>query len=141
MKTRTTSASGTTLKEPAYPAGCSHDKAPCVCVDNENQHDGTHKDCHAIFDPIELAEGQKNNGTMTYAKARDAAAKSAAGINNGKEPSEHQQACIKEQLDNYYKKCLKNKDGSVKKSALLNASEEPHGGLVLPKLNTAGALT
>ncbi len=127
MKIRKTSGGN-----PAYPEGCSHNKAPCVCVDNENQHDGTHRDCHAVFDPIELSEGQKDpKGKITYKKARDAAAKSAAGINNGKEPSEKQQECIKEQLDNYYKNCLKNQDGSVNKNAQLKASEKSHGGLVI----------
>ena len=67
MKTRTDSlATGAPLAEPSYPEGCSHNKALCVCVDNENQHDGTHKDCHAVFDPIELAEGERTGGTMTY---------------------------------------------------------------------------
>ncbi len=115
-----------------YPKGCSHGKAPCVCVDNENQHDGTHRDCHAVFDKAELAEGKRTNGTMSYAKARDAAAESAAGINNGQTPTEKQQKCIKAQLDNYYKKCLKNKDGSVKMSASLNASTTAAGLVVDP---------
>jgi hypothetical protein len=115
-----------------YPKGCSHGKAPCVCVDNENQHDGTHRDCHKVFDKAELEIGERTGGTMTYAQARDAAAESAAGINNDKTPTENQQKCIKAQLDNYYKKCLKNKDGSVRMTAQLNASTEAHGGLVLP---------
>lgn len=124
-----------------YPKGCSHGKAPVVCVNNENQHDGTHRDCHAVFDPIELAEGKKTpKGKITYKKASDAAAKSAKGINNNKELTQEEQDCVKLQLDNYYKNCLRNKDGSVKKNAQLVASEEPHGGLVLPKLNSTGGL-
>lgn len=136
MKTRTHSLGKPRKKlaEPAYPQGCSHDKAPCVCVDNENQHDGTHRDCHAIFDPIEQAEAKKPpKGKMTYRKARDAAAKSAAGINNGKEPTEKQQVCIKAQLDNYYRNCLKNKNGSISETAELNAQTE-NPGLVLDEL-------
>jgi Domain of unknown function (DUF4150) len=123
---------------PAYPKGCSHDKAPCVCVNNENQHDGTHRDCHSVFDPIELAEGQRTGGTITYAKARDAAAKSAKGVNNNKALSEKEQGCIKTQLDNYYKNCLKNQDGSASLSAKLKASTEAHGGLVLPGTPAGG---
>jgi len=139
MRTRTTSAQGAPLKSPAYPQGCSHDKAPCVCVDNENQYDGTHKDCHSVFDPVEFAEAKKSpKGKMTYKKARDTAAKSAAGINGGKEPTAKQQECIKEQLDNYYKNCLKNKDGSVNKNASLNA-QDTQAGLVLPKMNSTGS--
>ncbi|EAR22486.1 PAAR-like domain-containing protein [Nitrococcus mobilis] len=138
MRTRTTSLSGESLANPAYPEGCSHDKAPCVCVDNENQYSGTHRDCHAIFDPVEF-ECAESGKPFTYGKARDTAAKSAAGINNGKEPSENQLDCLKLQLDNYYKNCLKNKDGSVRKSANLNA-QESRAGLVLDKLNSTGGL-
>jgi hypothetical protein len=140
MRTRTKSASGKPLKSPAYPEGCSHDNAPCVCVDNENQYDGTHRDCHSVFDPVEFAEAKKDpKGKMTYKKARDTAAKSAAGVNNGKEPTPKEQECIKAQLDNYYKNCLKNQDGSIKKNAQLNA-QDSKAGLVLDKLNSTGDL-
>ena len=121
------------LAEPGYPSGCSHDKAPCVCVDNENQHDGTHRDCHKVFDPIENKLSKvAPKGKMTYRQARNAAAKSAAGINNNRTPTKKQQACIKAQLDEYYKKCIKNKDGSINMDAQLNAQEE-RAGLVLPR--------
>ncbi|WP_218187953.1 PAAR-like domain-containing protein [Desulfosarcina cetonica] len=133
LRTRTTAGGN-----PAYAKGCSHDNAPCVCVNNENQYDGTHRDCHSVFDPIEYGEAQKSpKGKMTYKKARDAAAKSAAGVNGGKEPTQKQQDCIKAQLDNYYKNCLKNKDGSISQNAQLNAQED-RAGLVLDKLDSAG---
>lgn len=138
MKTRMTNLqTGAALKEPTYPEGCSHDKAPCVCVDNENQYDGTHKECHAIFDAVEYTHAQNNGNTMSYKKARDTAAKSVAGINNGKEPTEKEQECIKTQLDNYYKNCLTNKDGSVSLNSPLNAQGD-ESGLVLEKLNSTG---
>lgn len=129
MRMREFSADGDRLKEPAYPTGCSHDKAPCVCVDNENQYDGTHRDCHAIFDPVEQEEAL-SKGHITYKKARDTAAKSTQGINNGKEPTEKEQECVKAQLDNYYKNCLTNQDGSVALNSKLKAQSD-NSGLVL----------
>jgi hypothetical protein len=137
LRIRDESSAGEELTEPAYPQGCSHDKAPCVCVDNENQYDGTHEACHRVFDPIELAEGERTGGTITYAKARDAAAKSAQGINKNKEPSKREQECLKHQMDNYYKNCLKNKDGSISKTAQLKASTTGQG-LVLPSSPAGG---
>ncbi|WP_372623350.1 DUF4150 domain-containing protein [Falsiroseomonas sp.] len=132
MRTRTRGSRGRKLKNPTYPKGCSHDSAPCVCVDNENQHDGLHRDCHAVFDPIEHKLAQKPpKGQITYRQARNAAAKSAAGINGGKQPTKRQLDCIKAQLDNYYKNCLKGKNGKVDMDAKLNAQQDA-AGLVLP---------
>jgi len=139
MRTRTTGRGGEKLKEPAYPEGCSHNKAPCVCVDNENQYDGTHRDCHAVFDPVEHAEAAKPpKNQMTYKKARDAAAESAKGV-NGRKLGKKQLECVKAQLDNYYKNCLKNDDGSVSKNAKLNA-QSGKAGLVLKKKSSTGNL-
>ncbi|HTO69770.1 MAG TPA: PAAR-like domain-containing protein [Myxococcota bacterium] len=135
MKTRTTAGGNA-----AYPKGCSHDKAPCVCVDNENQYDGTHKECHAIFDPIEQQEAKKPpKDQMTYKKARDTAAESAAGINGGKDLTDKQLECVKAQLDNYYKKCLANQDGSIALNSPLNAQAD-NSGLVLPSTSSVGGL-
>jgi len=140
MRTRTVDRSGAKLKEPSYPHGCSHDKAPCVCVDNENQYDGTHRDCHAVFDSVEFEEaGKPPKNQMTYKKARDTAATSASGINNGRGLGKKQLECVKAQLDNYYKNCLKNKDGSVSENAKLNA-QSSEAGLVLDKKNSVGKM-
>jgi hypothetical protein len=135
MRTRThsTGKRKRKLKKPQYPKGCSHDSAPCVCVDNENQYDGNHKECHAIFDPVEYKEAAKApKGKMDYSKARDTAAKSAAGATGGKPLTKKQLDCVKAQLDKYYKKCL-DLD-----SAQLNAQGEK-AGLVLDKLESTPA--
>ena len=124
-----------------YPDGCSHAKAPVVCTNNKNQHGGTHRDCHKVFDPIEHAEAQKNpKGKMKYKTARDAAAKSASGINNDKELTEKQLECVKLQLDNYYKNCLKKADGSIDENADLKASETWRG-LVKPSQSSVGGVS
>lgn len=137
MKTRTKSAAGKKLASPGYPEGCSHNKAPVVCVDNENQYDGTHRACHAVFDAVEYKHAIANGDTISYKKASETAAKSAKGINDDKELTKKELECVKFQLDNYYQQCLQNEDGSLSQNAPLNAQSDK-AGLVLDKLMSVG---
>jgi hypothetical protein len=83
--------------------GYNHDKAPVICVSRGNQHQGSHRRCHAVFDPVELNCFEKNK-PLTYSKARDTAAESAGGaMNPPRDLSKKEQACVGAQLDNYYK--------------------------------------
>lgn len=59
-------------------AGYSHSKAPVICVSRGNQHQGSHKRCHAKFDPVELDHFDKGK-PFKYETARNTAAASAGG--------------------------------------------------------------
>jgi hypothetical protein len=84
--------------------GYSHGAAPCICVQGRNQHTGSHRACHRIFDPVERYHHEKPK-KLTYSKARNVAARSARG---GRTPQKKLTAkeleCVKAQLDEYYKK-------------------------------------
>ena len=83
------------------PGGYNHGNAPVICVTFGNQHQGSHKACHAVFDPVE-ADHFHNNKPLEYGTARDTAAKSASGA-VGRDPlSEKEQKCVAAQLDTYY---------------------------------------
>ncbi len=83
--------------------GYNHGKAPVICVSRGNQHQGSHKRCHAKFDPVELNHFNKKKD-FKYGTARDTAAASAGGAcNPPKELSKAEQACVGAQLDAYYK--------------------------------------
>lgn len=79
----------------------THGSAPTILVTGKSQHSGTHKLLHEVFDARELAAHADGTG-MTYGDAKEWAAESAKGINDGKEPTEKEKDCIKHQLDNYF---------------------------------------
>jgi hypothetical protein len=56
----------------------SHGKAPVICASRGNQYQGSHKRCHAKFDPVELDHFNKKKD-FSYGAGRDAAAASAGG--------------------------------------------------------------
>ncbi|MDN3920018.1 HNH/endonuclease VII fold toxin-2 domain-containing protein [Roseateles violae] len=103
--------------------GYSHGKAPCICVQGKNQHTGSHRGCHRIFDPVERYHQKPKK--FTYAKARDAAAKSAGG---GRTPpkklTKKELECVKAQLDEYYKKAQPDGPG-LKDNSGVTASGAP----------------
>ena len=84
--------------------GYSHGAAPCICVLGKNQHTGSHKACHRIFDPIERYYNSTPGKTFDYRTARYAAAASAGGaMNPPRQLSEEEKGCVEAQLDAYYK--------------------------------------
>jgi hypothetical protein len=103
--------------------GYKHAKAPCICVLGRNQHTGSHKACHRIFDPVERVHYE--NGTdFEYRTGRYAAASSAGGAQNPpRQLSEKEKSCVETQLDNYYKQNppdgpgLQDKDSLTKQGA------------------------
>lgn len=109
------------------PTGYNHDNAPVICVTFGNQHQGSHRACHAVFDPVE-ADHCLNNKPFEYGTARDTAAQSAGGA-VGREPlKEAEQKCVAAQLDTYYKD-KKNGPG-LNESDSLCATGKP--GKVMP---------
>lgn len=85
--------------------GYSYDKAPCICVLGKNQHTGSHRACHRIFDPIERVHHGEGSPPFEYRTARYAAATSAGGALNPPRPlEEKEKACVEAQLNNYYQK-------------------------------------
>jgi len=89
--------------------------APCVCAQGLNQHTGKHGEYHKIFD---LAEFNAHPGPYSYQQARDNALESVKKVNKLQpEEDEKVAACVKLQLDNYYKKrCEMGEGDSVKTS-------------------------
>jgi hypothetical protein len=86
-------------------AGYSHGAAPCICVQGKNQHTGSHRACHRIFDPIERYYNSTPGLRFDYKTARYAAAASAGGAINPPRPlDEGEKACVEAQLDQYYQK-------------------------------------
>jgi hypothetical protein len=87
--------------------GYSKNAAPCICVQGRNQHTGSHRGCHRIFDPVERWHAEQNPPKpFTYSNAKKAAAESAKG---GVTPprdklTKKELDCIKAQLDEYYTK-------------------------------------
>lgn len=80
----------------------NHDNAPVICVSFGNQHQGSHKACHARFDPVEQ-DHFDNNKPFTYEKAKSTAAASAGGaMDPERELNDKEKACIEHQLDQYY---------------------------------------
>jgi hypothetical protein len=108
-------------------SGYSHGTAPVICVSRGNQHQGSHKLCHAIFDPFEANKAEKQE-PMTYDQARDKAAESAGGATDPpRELSQEELDCVKFQLDLYYKE----DPPGCKSNTELRASGDP--GKVIPK--------
>ncbi len=102
--------------------GAVYDKAPCICTFGKNQHTGSHKACHRIFDPVERFHAEQIPPLpFDYATARAAAAESAGGaMNPPRELNEKEQKCVSAQLDAYYKH---DPDGpKLNDSTELNAS-------------------
>ena len=98
--------------------GYSHDKAPVICVLGKNQHTGSHKRCHLKFDPVEYRH-HKQGKKIKYSTARKAAVDSAGQALTPRKDklSPKEKACVKAQLDAYYKKkppagpgCTENTD-------------------------------
>ena len=83
--------------------GYSYGAAPCICVQGRNQHTGSHRGCHRIFDPVERYYAPPKK--FTYSKAKEAAARSAGG---GRTPpkklTKKELECVKLQLDEYFQK-------------------------------------
>jgi hypothetical protein len=112
-----------------YPEGCSHDKAPVICVEGKNQHGDTeHGECHAEFDSWEYLAEKDSDGMLDYPDARDQAAKSCSGAKDGKQLTKKQQDCVKAQLDSYYENCIDTDTGKVK-------GKSSKSGLNLSKLD------
>jgi hypothetical protein len=84
-----------------YIKNYSHGNAPVICVSKGNQHQGSHKKCHAIFDPYELKHAEEGKD-FKYGKASEKAAESAGGA-VGRDLSPEEKKCVKLQLDAYYK--------------------------------------
>jgi len=104
--------------------GYSHGAAPCICVLGRNQHTGSHRGCHRIFDPVERWHAEQNK-PFSYTRAKEAAAKSAGG---GRTPPKKltpkELECVKLQLDEYYQKAPPDGPGLKGKDAM-TASEAP----------------
>lgn len=82
-----------------------HPNSPCICVKGKNQHTGSHKACHRVFDPIERVHSSTPGLTFDYKTARYAAAASAGGaMDPPRQLDEDEKACVEAQLDAYYKK-------------------------------------
>lgn len=107
----------------------SHDAAPVICVSRGNQHQGSHRACHAIFDPVEL-DHNTSNTPFTYAKARETAATSAKGaMDPERDLTAQEKACVEFQLDQYYKAAPPAGAG-VKDSTVLDTTAKKGGNLV-----------
>ncbi len=116
--------------------GYSHSTAPVICVSRGNQHQGSHKRCHAKFDPIEC-DHFDNNKKFSYEKARETAAASTGGaMSPPRDLSEDEKKCVSFQLDQYYKAkpergpgCKNNTPlrASGKRGKVIPASVEPTG--------------
>jgi hypothetical protein len=104
--------------------GYTHGGAPCICVAGRNQHTGSHRGAHRIFDPVERYHYDKNKD-FKYKTGRNAAAKSAGGARTPpKKLSKKELECVKAQLDEYYKK--KQPDGpGLTENSDLTASGAP----------------
>ncbi|MET0068544.1 MAG: PAAR-like domain-containing protein [Candidatus Thiodiazotropha sp.] len=97
--------------------GYSHSKAPCVCVLGRNQHTGSHRACHRVFDPIERVH--HDNPPFEYRTARYAAAASAGGaMNPPRQLDENEKTCVESQLNNYYTQSPPNGPGFSERSHL-----------------------
>lgn len=81
----------------------NHDNAPVICVSKGNQHQGSHKACHARFDPVERDHFEKAK-PFPYSDARKAAAASAGGaMDPERDLTPAEEECVAFQLDEYYK--------------------------------------
>jgi hypothetical protein len=110
----------------------NHDNAPVICVSKGNQHQGSHKACHALFDPVEQAAFD-NDEDFSYADARSAAAASAGGATTPERTlNEKEQGCVAFQLDQYYRAKPPNGPGLTNNSPL-RASGAP-GKVAAPTL-------
>lgn len=102
----------------------AHRHAPCLCVQGKNQHTGSHRGCHRIFDPFERA--CQEEGQFDYQTARSGAAASAGG---GVTPpgilEEDDKACLEAQLDAYY---VKDPNGP-RLSSDTPMNSDPHGAV------------
>jgi hypothetical protein len=114
----------------------SHQKAPVICVSFGNQHQGTHEDCHAVFDLEELTHFNSRK-KFTYKQARAAAVASAGkAFQPPKKLSRKEQECVKAQLDAYYKAKPPNGPGFTDKTVLKSSGAA--GKVVPSSMPTAG---
>lgn len=99
----------------------THYSAPCLCVTGSNQHSGEHKDYHEVVDTAEYM-AHSGGGGYSYAEAREKAVESAStatGREDAGKPEEEKseetkkiEACVRLQLDNFYKERCKAEDTS-----------------------------
>jgi hypothetical protein len=83
--------------------GFNYDKAPCICTLGKNQHTGSHKACHRRFDKVERFHFEEGKD-FKYETALDTAASSAGGaMDPPRDLKDNEKACVKAQLDAYYK--------------------------------------
>lgn len=88
--------------EPSLKPDYSHSAAPVICVSQGNQHQGSHKLCHNVFDPVELKHAEEGK-PFDYATARETAAASAGqALDPPRELSKKEKDCVSHQLDQYY---------------------------------------
>jgi len=86
----------------------NHDTAPTVCVEGTSQHFGSHGRVHDAMDREVAAlarRGQLQGGTMSVDQAIDAATRSHQ---QAFPASRCSSACIRAQLDSYYKSICRN---------------------------------
>ncbi len=117
-------------------AGYSHSKAPVICVSRGNQHQGSHKRCHAKFDPVELDHFDKGK-PFKYETARNTAAASAGGaLSPPRELTKKEKECVAFQLDQYYKAKPKKGPGCT---TATNLRASGAAGKVIPPARSAPA--
>lgn len=105
-------------------ASYNHREAPCICVSQGNQYQGSHELCHGRFDPVELKHFEENK-TFHYETARNTAAESAGqALQPPRELDEQEKKCVAHQLDNYYTASPPNGPG-CSSSTPLRASPKP----------------
>ena len=113
----------------------SHGAAPVICVKGTNQHTGSHRACHRVYDPVERWHFSKKKG-LTYKKAKNAAAKSAGGALTPKmKLTKKEQDCIKAQLDEYYKT---DPPGLTENSPLKTSGAAGKVNELFPKVQASG---
>jgi hypothetical protein len=112
-----------------------HSAAPVICVKGTNQHTGSHRACHRVFDPVERWYFSKKKD-FRYKKAKEAAAKSAGGALTPKRRlTKKEQDCIKAQLDEYYKK---DPPGLTENTKLKASGARGKVNELFPKVQSSG---
>jgi len=113
-----------------------HNAAPVICVSKGNQHQGSHKLCHNVFDPVELQHAESGE-TFEYQTARDTAAKSAGqALDPPRDLTKEEETCVKHQLDNHYTKQPPNGPGCTPTTPMAASGAR---GKALPSSTTPAA--
>jgi hypothetical protein len=119
-------------------AGYSHGAAPCICVRGANQHTGSHRACHRVFDPVERWHHKKKK-PFRYKTAKNAAAKSAGGALTPKRKlTKKELDCIKAQLDEYYKTKPPDGPGLTENSPVTASGAPGKVNELFPKVESTG---